>query len=41
VNLYEDLVEIVASAGMNIIVAAGFWLSWKEEIKNNTDETNR
>lgn len=41
VNMYEDITEIIASAGMNIIVAVGFWLTWKEEIKNNKDETNR
>ena len=34
VNLYEDLIEIVASMGMNIIVAIGFWLNWKDESKN-------
>lgn len=40
-NIYEDITEIIASAGMNIIVAVGFWLNWKQEIKNNKDETNR
>ena len=34
VNLYEDFIEIVASMGMNIIVAIGFWLNWKDESKN-------
>lgn len=34
-NIYEDISEIAASAGMNIVVAVGFWLNWKEEsIKN-------
>ena len=33
VNIYEDLTEIVASFGMNIIVAIGFWLNWKDESK--------
>lgn len=33
-NIYEDLYEIVASMGMNIIVAIGFWLNWKDESKN-------
>ncbi len=33
VNIYEDITEIVASAGMNIIVAVGFWLNWKDESK--------
>jgi hypothetical protein len=34
VNIYEDLTEIVSSIGMNIIVAIGFWLNWKDESKN-------
>jgi len=33
-NVYEDLTEILASMGMNIIVAIGFWLDWKQN-KNN------
>jgi len=32
-NIYEDIYEIVASMGMNIIVAIGFWLNWKDESK--------
>jgi hypothetical protein len=27
-NVYEDVYEILASFGMNIIVAIGFWISW-------------
>jgi hypothetical protein len=34
VNIYHDLIEIAASMGMNIIVAVGFWLNWKDESKN-------
>ena len=30
VNVYQDLTEILASMGMNIIVAIGFWLDWKQ-----------
>lgn len=30
-NIYHDLHEILASIGMNIIVAIGFWLEWKEK----------
>ena len=30
VNVYQDLTEIMASMGMNIIVAIGFWLDWLE-----------
>ena len=33
VNVYEDLTEIVASMGMNVVVAVGFWLNWKDESK--------
>jgi hypothetical protein len=29
-NMYEDIHELVASFGMNIIVGIGFWLSWKK-----------
>jgi hypothetical protein len=29
-NVYEDIYEILASFGMNIIVALAFWLEWKE-----------
>lgn len=38
-NVYEDIYEILVSFGMNIIVAIGFWLEWKEykkdKLKNN------
>jgi len=34
VNIYEDIKEILASMSMNIIVAVGFWLNWKDESKN-------
>jgi len=33
INIYEDLHEIIASFGMNIIVAIGFWLDWKDHKK--------
>ena len=29
-NVYKDIHEIIASFGMNIIVAVGFWLDWKQ-----------
>lgn len=32
-NIYEDIYEILASFGMNIIVAIGFWLEWTEHKK--------
>lgn len=31
INVYEDLYEILASFGMNIIVVMAFWLDWKEQ----------
>jgi hypothetical protein len=31
INVYEDLHEILASFGMNIIVALAFWLDWREQ----------
>jgi hypothetical protein len=31
-NIYKDFHEILMSFGMNIIVATGFWLEWKESI---------
>jgi hypothetical protein len=29
INVYEDLHEILASFGMNLIVILAFWLDWK------------
>lgn len=29
-NVYKDIYEIIASLGMNILVAIGFWLEWKD-----------
>jgi len=33
-NVYKDIYEILASCTMNIIVAYGFWLEWKDQKKN-------
>jgi hypothetical protein len=35
-NVYEDIYEIIASFGMNIIVAIGFWIEWKQYKKENS-----
>lgn len=35
INVYQDIHEILASLTMNIIVAYGFYLSWKEHINQN------
>lgn len=32
-NVYEDIYEILASIGMNLIVGVGFWLEWKDRNK--------
>lgn len=35
VNIYEDIHEIIASCGMNILVAIGFWIEWKNNSNQN------
>ncbi len=37
-NVYEDIYEILALFGMNIIVAIGFWVSWKDYKKEIQSE---
>ena len=32
-NVYEDIYEILSSCTMNLIVAWGFWLQWKDRKK--------
>jgi hypothetical protein len=32
-NVYHDVIEIISSLGMNIIVALGFWIEYKNHIK--------
>jgi len=34
-NIYQDIHEIIASFGMNILVFVGFLLDYKEQRKNN------
>jgi len=34
-NMYEDMYEILASLGMNILVAIGFIISYLDSKKNN------
>jgi hypothetical protein len=34
-NVYHDLHEIIASVGMNLIVAIGFYLDYKQNGKSN------
>ena len=33
-NVYQDLHEIIASIGLNILVAIGFIIDYKKKIKN-------
>jgi len=33
-TIYEDITEVIASLGMNFIVALGFWLDWKQNKKH-------
>lgn len=35
-TVYEDVIEIIASFGMNIIVAIGFWINYKEYKQEKT-----
>jgi len=35
-TIYEDIMEILASFGMNIIVAIGFWINYKDDKKLNS-----
>ena len=37
-NVYEDIHEIIASLGMNIIVAIGFIIEYKETLKNKKED---
>jgi len=40
VNMYEDLYEILASIGMNLIVATGFIIDYIETRKSKQDGQN-
>jgi hypothetical protein len=33
-TIYGDITEVIASLGMNFIVALGFWLDWKQNKKH-------
>jgi hypothetical protein len=35
-NVYQDIVEIISSFGMNILVAIGFYLEWKKHERDST-----
>jgi hypothetical protein len=40
-NVYKDIHEIIASFGMNIIVAVGFWLDWKQSKEKKIRHTRK
>jgi hypothetical protein len=40
-NVYEDVKILFASLGMNVLVAIGFWLDWKQYSKPKTDHGKR
>jgi hypothetical protein len=29
-NVYDDIIEVLSSLGMNFVVAVGFYLEWRE-----------
>jgi hypothetical protein len=35
INIYQDIHEIIASCGMSILVATGFWIEWKNHSNQN------
>ena len=35
-TVYQDIMEIIASFGMNIIVIMAMWMDWKETLKNKS-----
>jgi len=35
INIYEDIYEILASFGMNIIVIMALWYDWKDQKSKN------
>jgi hypothetical protein len=36
-TVYDDIIEIISSVGMNIIVALGFWLDYKRSYKSQNN----
>lgn len=37
-TIYSDAVEIISSLGMNVIVAVGFYISYKEDARSVHDK---
>ena len=40
-DLYSDVKILFASLGMNLVVAVGFWLDWKQYSTPKIDHTKR
>ncbi len=40
-SVYEDITEIIASFGMNILVSIGFFISYLEDKKEQLDHDKR
>ena len=40
-SVYADVQEILASLGMNILVAIGFWISWKDYEQEQNEKDSR
>jgi hypothetical protein len=36
-TVYEDIIELTMSLGMNIIVAIGFYIDWLKHKKENNE----
>ena len=39
-DVYSDVKILFASIGMNVLVAIGFWLDWKQYSANKIDHTS-
>lgn len=40
-NVYSDFTKIISSLGMNVLVAYGFWLDWKEFREKNSHHNHK
>lgn len=41
VSVYADIHELLMSLGMNVVVAIGFWLEWKESKKKTNQHSKK
>lgn len=41
INIYEDIYEILASFGMNMIVIWALWLDWKDSKEKNSRHNHK